>query len=398
MRRYLSIIAGDPVLRMLCWVTLMFGCHVATIGPFQSLIAVETLGLSEAAYALILFGGMVTAVTVSVGIGIITDQRPSRRFMAILASLSVVASAVIVFAGQNAIAFAIGHALLLPVSGTLFGQIFAVCRLCTAAMPQHDRDAVLAIIRSLFALPWLVVLPAWGWAFDAGLSLLSVYPGMGLFGLIGLVIILRRWPADRNAPWQEVKSGLKFRNALAEMLGPGILARVQLVGILQAGGAMSGILVGLTFAEAGRDTGDVSLFFAAFVGVEVLGSVMVGWFLRFGSRAKLIACGVGLYAAYLIALPVLAPTPWVWALVVPAGLGGGLIYPLVIAYLADLLGTRAGAGASLLSLGRIGQDGISAGSFWLGTALAGYGLAAVLGAAGSLIALVLMTWLDRRRP
>lgn len=397
MFRHLRLIVADPTLRMVALCTLSFGCFIASLGPYQSLIAVQELGLSEAAYSAILIAALIVTVAVSVGIGIVTDQRPSRRRLALIATTAIVAGGGIMLLGQSPLAFTVTHVLLIPLSGTLFGQLFAVARLVVQDQPQAERDGILAVIRALLAVPWLVVLPFWGWALSAGVPLISVYLAAVVFGLITLALILRTWPHDAAAPWVEVKSGLGFRASLAEMLRPPVLLRVQLFGVLQAGGALSGILVGLAFAEAGRDTTEVGRFFAAFVAIEVVGTLLIGWFLRFAGRLALIGTGVVLYAGYIAALPLLAPSGWVWALVLPAGLGGALIYALVLTYLADLLGSRAGAGASLLALGRIGQDIAATGSFWLGTALSGLGLSAAIGAGATLAALVAVLSLDRGR-
>ena len=64
--------------------------------------------------------------------------------------------------------------------------------------------------------------------------------------------------------------------------------------------------------------------------------------------------------------------------------------------MAELLGNRRGAGASLFALMKLFSEGLSAAVFALCTGIAGYGLAAVTGATvaiGSALALVFM---DRR--
>lgn len=338
MFRHLRLIVADPTLRMVALCTLSFGCFIASLGPYQSLIAVQELGLSEAAYSATPIAALIVTVAVSVGIGIVTDQRPSRRRLALIATTAIVAGGGIMLLGQSPLAFTVTHVLLIPLSGTLFGQLFAVARPVVQDQPQAERDGILAVIRALLAVPWLVVLPFWGWALSAGVPLISVYLAAVVFGLITLALILRTWPHDAAAPWVEVKSGLGFRASLAEMLRPPVLLRVQLFGVLQAGGALSGILVGLAFAEAGRDTTEVGRFFAAFVAIEVVGTLLIGWFLRFAGRLALIGTGVVLYAGYIAALPLLAPSGWVWALVLPAGLG---------------LSAAIGAGATLAALAAV---------------------------------------------
>lgn len=398
MRRQFALVAQDPVLRMCAIGALLFGSFVSSIGIYQSLIAINVIGLSQPAYAAILVAAMIAGVATAVGVGIVTDQRPSRRRMAIVAVLGSLGGATLVWMVPTKLGFILAHAILFPLGGTLFTQIFAVARLTALGLPEADRPGIMATVRAMFAIPFVVLLPLWGLAADLGMSLLSIYPGILIFALLHLAVILRYWPHDADAPWIEVKSGLHFRSALAEMLTPPVLARVQLMGVVQTGGALSGVLVGLAFDAAGRGAGDVGLFFAIFIAFEVLGTLMLGSIAHLLPRLKMIALGSVIYVAYLMLLAPLAYGPWIWLLVLPAGLGGALIYTPLIAYLQDLLGARAGAGASLLALGRIGQDMATAGAFWIGTALAGYGLVGILGALFTSLAIGTVIAMDRARP
>jgi len=156
MQRQFFHLWRDPTLRMLSLAALLFGCFAASIGPYQSLIAINIFGLSDAVYAGILMASLAVSVGMAVGIGIITDQRPSRRIMALLASTGIALGGAVVWLGDSAAAFIVAHVLLLPIGGTLLGQIFAVARLVIAPLPAADRDAIIAFIRSFFAFPFLI--------------------------------------------------------------------------------------------------------------------------------------------------------------------------------------------------------------------------------------------------
>ena len=95
-------------------------------------------------------------------------------------------------------------------------------------------------------------------------------------------------------------------------------------------------------------------------------------------------------------LPWLAPTPWLWALMLPAGAGGAVILTLPIAYLQDLMADRPGTGSSLMSLQFLIASALGALCFAVGTALSGYGLAALLGVAVSLGGAMTLVWADRQ--
>lgn len=397
MLHMLRLIRQDPTLRMVHLGTLFFGLFIASVAPYQSLVAVEVFGLSDGAYALVLMAALVVFVGSAIGIGIITDQRPSRRLMALVAATSMTAGGALVWFSGTGPAFILATVVFLPVSGTILSQYFAVNRLASALRPQAERDALLGSQRVAMALPWLVALPLWGQMLDGDVPLLAIYMVTGLAGSGSLVLILWSWPRDDVAPWTEVKSGLGFRESLAELLAGPVVARVMLMGAVHSGGALTGVLVGLIFAEAGRGPADVGLFFGIFVGFEVLGMMMLGFLLPHLRRLHLIAAGTAIYATYLALLPVVAGGPLVWGLTALAGIGGGLIYALAIGYLQDLLGQRAGAGASLMSLQRVAADGLCAGIFALGAYAGGYGLVAAMGAVSILLAMGGILWLDRHR-
>ncbi len=392
------LILGHPTLRMLAGLSLIFGFALCSMGPFQSLIGVHIFGLPEQVYAVLLMVALGISVSASVGIGIITDQRPSRRAMALLAGAAMFVGPGLVLLFPSQPTFILAHALLVPVAGTLFGQIFAVTRLIAVEMPAPQRDGLMATVRALFAVPWMVALPVLGVLIRGGMPLVHLYFIGMLMGLLLVLIIWRHWPADAAAPWVERKSGLSFRASIRELLHFPVISRVMLMGITNMGGAAAGVLIGLVFAGAGRDTGDVSLFFAIFVGFEVFATLGVGFFLRVLSRMQIIAIGTMAYALFLAVLP-LAGGSWViWPLAVLPGIGGGMVYALTIAYFADLLGKRPGAGASLVALQRLTADGYNAASFAIGTAVAGYWLVGVLDFLAMGLAIAAIMWLDRNRP
>jgi predicted MFS family arabinose efflux permease len=110
----------------------------------------------------------------------------------------------------------------------------------------------------------------------------------------------------------------------------------------------------------------------------------------------LILVGAALYGVHVALLPVLAGSPIVWLLVLPAAVGGAVTLTIPIAYLQDLMADRPGAGASLMSVQKLAGDVIAAACFALGTTLAGYGAVAILGVAASLCGAAALWAADRR--
>lgn len=397
MRSVPSLVLRDPSLRMVAGALLLQATFASSLGVHQSLLAVRVFGLPDAAYAGVLLGAMLASVSASVAMGIATDRGPHRRAMALLAAGCSLAGAALVWATGHLGAFLLAHLVLVPVGGTLFGQVFAVARLASARYARPERDAILSVLRACFAIPFMIVLPLWGLALDRGLPLLDIYPVVALVAL-GLVLLLwRAFPAADRQPWAETRSGLSFRASLSEMAARPVVGRVVLLGVVHTGGALAGTLIGLLFARVGRSPGDVGIFFGLFVGFEVLGTLAVGALVRHVPRLWLIATGVGLYAGFLVLLPFLAHTSWLWLLIVPAGLGGGLIYTLAIAYLQDLLAARPGAGSSLIAVQQVAAQGLTTAIYGVGAWAQGYATVALLGASASVLAMGAILRIDRAR-
>jgi hypothetical protein len=279
----------------------------------------------------------------------------------------------------------------------MFGQLFAAARLASQGHPPATQGGILAVLRALFAVPFMLGLPLWGIAFSHGLPLLALYPVVAAVAAAHLLLVWRAWPRDGQAPWQDVKSGLGFRASLREISAGPVLLRVALIGAIHSGSAIVGVILGLLFAEVGRGAGDVGLFFGLFVAWEVLGTLAAGVLARTIPRLRLIGAGIVLYAFFLALLPFLAATSWLWLLVLPAGIGGGLLYTLAIGYLQDLLAQRPGAGGSLIAVQRVAAEGLSTTIFGFGAWVQGYATVSVLAAGAILLAMGAILRLDRGR-
>jgi hypothetical protein len=256
----------------------------------------------------------------------------------------------------------------------------------------------MAVIRALFALPFVVVLPLWAVVFAQGIEVTAIFPvGLVMAGGM-LLVVLRHWPKDGATAWEDRPSGLSFGAALAEMGQPRLAARVLALGAVNAAATIYIAIVSLVMvADVGRGTADVALYVGLVAGLEVPFMLMLPRLTRGVDRTLLILAGAALYAVHVALLPVLAGSALVWLLVLPAAVGGAITLTVPIAYLQDLLADRPGAGASLMALQRLASEVIAALCFALGTALASYGLVAALGVAVSVAGAAALWWADRRR-
>ena len=398
MTRSLRLYFANPVLRMIFWATVLMGAMVAPIGTYQSLIATTVIGMSDSAFAAVLVLGLVFGTVASLWVGVKTDQHPWRRRAGLFVAWCLSLGNLLMWVAPGSPVFVFVHGFLLPLAVTLFGQLFALARLATDDLSLADRDIAMANVRAFFAIPFIFVMPLWGWIIGAGVSLLAIYPAGAVLGALMVALFYTSWPDDGSSPWADQKSGLTLRRSLAEVADPSVMGRVALIGMIHLGGSTSGIMLGLIFAQTeGLGAEDVAIFFGAFVAVEFAVMMMVGAFRARWRRLHIIAAGVGLYAIYLIGLPLLAHTPLVWLLIFPAGAGGAMIYTLAIGYLQGLLGARAGAGSSLIALQRIVAEGAAAAIFAFGSWTLGYWVVPIMAAILTVAAMAAIIWLDRFR-
>lgn len=394
----LRLVFRDPALRAAGLIMVVQGAIVCSIGPYFSTLAVNTFGFGDWGYAVLLALSSVVAVTSSVVAGIRADQTANRRLVTLAAVASLAFGMLLMTVVPGPWIFALVAGVLFPVGAVTFGQVFALARLAATRHPPAERDGIMAVVRALFALPFVVVLPLWAVAFRQNVDVTVIFPVSLVMTAGMLLVVMRLWPKDGATAWEDRPSGLSFRAALAEMGHPPIALRVLALGAVNAAATIYVAIVSLVMvADVGRGTADVALYVGLVAGLEVPFMLMLPGLTRGIPRTALILCGAGLYAVHVALLPMLAGSWTVWLLIWPAAIGGAITLTVPIAYLQDLLADRPGAGASLMAIQRLVGDVVAALCFAVGTVLAGYGLVAWLGVLVSLVGAGALWWADRRR-
>lgn len=389
---------SDPALRAAAVVMALQGAIVCSFGPYFSTLAVNAFGFGDRGFAMLLALSTGVSVSASVIAGIRADQTANRRQVTLVAVAALALGMLLMTAVPGPWVFALVAALLFPLGSVTFGQVFALTRLAATRHPEEQRDGIMAVIRALFAAPFVVVLPLWALAFAQDVALTAIFPVSLILAGAMLLVVLRLWPRDGSARWEDRPSGLSFRAALAEMGHPRLALRVLALGAVNAASTVYMAIISLVMvADVGRGTADVALYAGLIAGLEVPFMLMLPWLTQGIRRPTLILGGAALYAVHVALLPVLAGSWLVWLLIWPAAIGGAVTLTVPIAYLQDLLADRPGAGASLMAVQRLAGDVIAALCFALGTALAGYAIVALMGVVVSLIGAGALWWVDHAR-
>ncbi|MDB5666309.1 MFS transporter [Cypionkella sp.] len=392
----LALIYRLPALRLIFLALLLLGAHNASVYPYQSLIAIERIGLSKPVFALVLVLASITAVTASVLLGILGDQRGNRRRIALLATGASLIGllTMIVFPGK--ISLILCHGVLLPVASSLYGQLFALARLATPN--GQSRDSVQAALRSAMSLSFLAMLVFWAFGFAADIDVMAIYLSAGLasFGLV--LLIYFSWPKDGASDWADQRSGLNFAQAFKEIAHPTILMRLLLLGAISASGILYMVLISLIFEDSPvRDASDVALYVGLVAGWEVPCLLLLSRLVSRVRRSTLLAVGSAVYTLHLLALPILSDSAWIWVMPLIAGIGGTAIISLPISYYQDLMHSRPGTAGAMLALQKLVSDMLAAAAFAIGTAVGGYETVAIIGTALALLGAAGLLWVDRKQ-
>lgn len=388
-------IARDPVLRFVTAALISTGAVPAAIAPYQSLLAITRFGFSPLGYAAVLIVAALTAVSGAIAAGILADQYACRRRIALtLVTLMVTAMALVRLAPSPA-SFALTHALLLPASAGLFGQLFALARIVTASHPRAERDRLGTLIRAAYSLPYVSVLVLLSLAIGAGMPLIDVYSVSLVAALISLALVLRLWPEDASLP-ENRRSGLSFRAALAEIAHPAVVVRLIALGLSGSGAALYMVLLGPMMTSQGRLDGIVALFAGCVAGLEIPAMMIASSLVGRWSKARIIFLGAAVHSGFLVCFAASAHIGPVLLLTLPAGFGAGLLLTMPLGYVQDLMHHRPGAGGALIAVNQFLVSAFAALAFVIGTRAEGYAAAALTGALFALTGAGLLLALDRR--
>lgn len=391
----IRFVLRHPALRLIAVALLLLGMHNASVYPYQSLIAIERIGMSKTAFSLMLVIASLVAVTSSVMFGILGDQFGHRRQIAlgtaIASTLGV--SMMLMFPGMWALILCQG--LLLPLASSLYGQLFALARLASTE-EGRNRDAVLGIIRSAMSFAFLATLIFWTFAFGFGLSEVAVYITGGIASLAMSLMVYFSWPKDGETKWADPRSGMRLRDALVEIGRPNVAVRVLLLGAVASASNLYMVLVSLIFdASPVRGPADVALYVGLVAGWEVPAMLILPRFAHLLPRSTMIALGALFYCTHLLALPLLSDTPYLWIMTFVAGVGGAVIITTPITYYQDLLADRPGTASSMLAVQKLVADVMTAASFAIGSQLGGFETVALLGVSVSLLGALGLYLADR---
>ncbi len=391
-----SVVYRNLPIRICAIAIFFFGFSGAAISPFQSAIAIRELGISDAAYSLLIFLAAVINVSASVVIGILSDRLGEYRRPLIIVSLFGVTGCGVIYFGGGQISFIIGTLFFLPIAGTMNSLIFANVRAFSRDLPKGELVSVNSAVRAMISLSWVLVPGLVGFVLAGAASMLPAYllamlAALACYGLFQFFL-----PGVTAEPKDTPE--VAFLTSLARVVSLPVLIRLLAMSMITSMLHINAAVLPLIVTEAaGGTVADVGVIIGIVAVLEIIFIVFWGWIEPRMGAVLTISAGAGLYALYLFLLGH-STTPFhVYALCLISGLGAAAIISLPITYLQNLIADKAGLGSSLIAVNLFISGGLSSLLFGLGTAISDYSGTAVLGAGAGLAGAVLVVALDGRR-
>ena len=386
-----------PAVRASTLAILFYGFSGAVTAPYQSMLGIQVLGMSDYAYSITGFVAALSNVLASILVGIIADRAHSFRLPMLLSCGLGVFGYGIIWALPSAWTFVLASVGPIACFHVVNMLIFANLQNHSGAMSHEEsRDAV-TVVRMAISVAWVVVPGLIAIILSGGASLLWAWAIAALLAGMGLVTILIMMPKDMRAAAQV---GLR-PSALADVmafLSPGVLGRLIGTALITSVLHVNATILSLITTEHAHGTvGDVGFIVGMVAAIEVV--LMMVW-AQLGRRydqIMLLGLATGFYAIYLIWLG-LSSSRWeVYAASVVGGIGAAAIVSQPVAYLLTVIRNRPGLSAALIAINLFTASGIGAGIFAIGSALGGYTIAAFLSALASLAGVALLVWLEGPR-
>lgn len=396
-----------------------YGFAGAATAPYQSVLAIRELGLSDNAYAAIALAAAVANVISAIAIGILSDRFQSYRLPLVVVSAIGIASYATIWMMPDPWVFAIVTVGPMAVFHATNSLLFGNVRAHSARYTPEEASDVNGLMRMMISLAWVLVPGAVAIVLRGQDSMIDAWIVAAVMSTACLATILFWLEPDRRPVAEAVPEGGTGTSPLAPTTGrPDRPAQVRGAAVLELRHILNGpvsirilgvamvsqvltvngtVLPLITTGPAGGTLADVGVIVGMVAGIEVL--FMMVW-IALTKRVALMTAlgwGMGLYAAYLVALG-FATAPWhIYAASVVGGIGAAAIIALPISYLLDLIRDRPGLSASLIAVNMFLGAAIGAGIFAAGSAIGGHPAAAILGALVGLTGALMLSQLERRR-
>lgn len=391
----LVIAFRHPVVRISMIAIFLFGFTGATTGPYQSVVGITELGLSDGFYALLIFTAAIVNVAASLFAGVVADRVGDYRRLLMIVLAFGIAGYGIVYVVPSQATFVFAMLVMVPVYSASNPLLFANVRAIANAGGGRDAAAINSGVRAAISVAWVVVPGLTALALAGSGSMLPAYLMAALGCAANLALIYFKLPYDRKAA-AVIEARHSYRASMLEALAPRVFARLMAVSMMTCLLYVNGTVLPLILTgAAGGHVTDVGAVVGLVAFLEVIFIIVWGNLqVRLGATVSLCVATV-LYTLYLTLLGFVTARWQVYALIPLSAFAAAALISIPITYIQDLIADRPGLGSSLISVNMFLSGGLAAILFAIGSRVSDYSGTAILGALAGLVGVAMLLYFER---
>lgn len=339
-----------PVTAVLSTNLLLIGIASASIAPYRAIVAIDNLGISNAAYAVIMIVTSVATALVSLLLGYYSDRIPDRRQLVLACAILGAMAYGLIGLYPTQLTYIIGFCVILPFGGSLFSQTFSYSR-AYFDLRQPDRaEFMVSVLRSLYTVAWIIVPPIAGW-------IASEYSVFNLFGvavlanlsftlIFGLLFTDSQTRVGSSGNKQSESEAVGWHMPLDRLVGIGGVTLVRVALALH----LTTLALAL-ITDFGGTFRDVGIRAGISAGLQVPFMLLWGLAQARLSKETILFVNALLYALYLLLLFFVAQSVWhVFWLQGLNAIANAALLSISISYMQESIKGRVGLSTSLMDV------------------------------------------------
>ncbi len=356
-----------PVATLIATSLFFTGITYASTLNYAAIVGIDTLGIPNSLYAVLLMASALVGAAASVTLGYISDRVSDRRILVIGCALMGALGFGLIFFFRNQLVFILAIAVIMPFGGALFSQSFSFARSYYDRRDPARAEFMTSIFRTIFAVAWAIVPPFVGWIATTT-GVFNVY-GIGAVAYLvcGLIyaLLLREPTARIGVPPRSAATPTEGKAGIE----PAILAGIAGVWLIFLATVINNTVIPLIITVTLKGSfGQLGIFSGLAAALELPFMVLWGYALRWVPKHTIIVAAALLYAVYLWLVSQAGSVDHLLWLQLINGPATAALMSIPISYLQDAIKGRRGLSTSLLDVVGVASSLASAALFGVVTA------------------------------
>lgn len=338
-----------PVTGLIATGLFFTGVTYASTLNYGAIVGIDTLGIPNERYALLLMVASLVGAAASVALGYISDKVPDRRILVIGCALMGALGFGLIFLFRSPLAFVIATCVIMPFGGALFSQSFSFARSYYDRRAPARAEFMTSIFRTIFAGAWAIIPPFVGWI-AATSGVFNVYAiAAAAYLVCALIYVILLGFADARIGALPRKADAAPQ-ASARM-EPAIMVGIVGVALIFLATYVNNVTVPLLITVTLKGSfSELGIFSGLAAALELPFMVLWGYALRWISKHTLIVLAALLYAVYMLLLSRAGSVTEILWLQLINGPATAALMSIPISYLQDAIKGRRGLSTSLLDV------------------------------------------------